>query len=172
MQLGFCKIFNRLIGYNVDKVNERGETRLYRAVRDGNLDEARRLLAKGANPNAPNKHGRTPMHAAAYLGETTIYEELMTKGGDPSVKDWRGRNALHSAAVCGGYRLRAKIIDMTAKKYPGLMDEKDQYGWSPRDFMTLWEDNANAAQKLEEFMELDEVSAYQKGYKPKPPSVH
>jgi ankyrin repeat protein len=57
-----------------------GNTLLHGAVVSGDVREARRLLAAGADPSIPNRDGRTPLQVAVILGHTDLYRAL---GGDP-----------------------------------------------------------------------------------------
>src|SRR5262245_7614660 len=53
-----------------------GNTLLHGAVANGDLREARRLLAAGADPGIANRDGRTALEAAAILGHTQLYQVL------------------------------------------------------------------------------------------------
>jgi len=53
-----------------------GNTLLHGAVANGDLREARRLLAAGADPGIANRDGRTALEAAAILGHTQLYHVL------------------------------------------------------------------------------------------------
>ena len=56
-----------------------GNTLLHGAVASGDVREARRLLAAGADPRIRNRDGKTPLQAAAILGHADLYRVL---GGD------------------------------------------------------------------------------------------
>ena len=53
-----------------------GNTLLHGAVASGDLREARRLLAAGADPSITNRDGKTPLQAAAILGYAELYRVL------------------------------------------------------------------------------------------------
>jgi ankyrin repeat protein len=53
-----------------------GNTLLHGAVASGDVREARRLLAAGADPGIANREGKTPLEAAAILGHTQLYQVL------------------------------------------------------------------------------------------------
>lgn len=57
----------------------------------------RRLLERGADPNARSLGGRTVLHAAAFAGPTVI-RALLDAGADPSVADDSGETLLHTLA--------------------------------------------------------------------------
>ena len=50
--------------FNLDKVNEHGNTMLHVAAQNGNVKIAKLLVEKGANPNHQNKGGQTAGHFA------------------------------------------------------------------------------------------------------------
>lgn len=54
-----------------DKVLTTGATALMRAVKGGDLESTRLLLAHGAQPDLPNKEGQTPMMIVAGIGHTS-----------------------------------------------------------------------------------------------------
>src|SRR5215510_9556568 len=56
-----------------------GNTLLHGAVVSGDVREARRLLAAGADPRIPNRDGKTPLQVAVLLGNADLYRAL---GGD------------------------------------------------------------------------------------------
>ena len=56
-----------------------GNTLLHGAVVSGDVREARRLLAAGADPRIPNRDGKTPLQVAVILGHTDLCQAL---GGD------------------------------------------------------------------------------------------
>jgi ankyrin repeat protein len=53
-----------------------GNTLLHGAVISGDVEEVKRLLAAGANPDIANREGRTPLHAAVLFGHRELYELL------------------------------------------------------------------------------------------------
>ena len=135
--------------------DDRPETRLYRAVRAGNLSDVIKFLKAGDDPNVPNSHGRTPLHAAAYLGETRIVRELLWGGAHVDVPDWKGRTPLHSAAIGGGLQHREEIIKMLLQRKADF-NRKDHLGWTAKDFMDLWYAGPSAAEKIKELKKLEE----------------
>ena len=142
--------FNRLTGGS-DTRNEAGETRLYRAVRDGSRGETRRLLNTGADPNIASKSGLTALHEAAYWGEVEILGWLIDKKGNVNAKDQNGMTPLHVAALAGGARARADVIALL-KKHGADETAIDRNGLTPAQYMTLWEDKTPAGAKWRELM--------------------
>ena len=53
--------------FNLNRVDEHGNTLMHIAAQTGNIRIGKLLLRKGANPNHQSKHGQTPGHfAVAY----------------------------------------------------------------------------------------------------------
>lgn len=151
---GLNNLFNKVGGNGINKRNRQGETKLYRAARSGSLKEVKKLLRDGADPNIPDDHGLTPLHQAAYWGETEIVEALIRAGANVNAENkGKGWTPLHSAAVSGGMQARGDVIGLLvaagAKK-----DTKDKNGWTPSDYMLLWEKNEAAAEKLKQFTKI------------------
>lgn len=155
---GLSGFFNSLTGKGVNKRDGNGETRLYKAVRQGSVNEVKRLLKSGANPNIANADGLTPLHQAAYWGETEIVEMLLKAGAEVKADNGKGWTPLHSAAISGGRKVRAAIIALLTAAGADE-DVKDKHGWTPQDYMLLWEQNAQAAEKLKEFLGLGNAHA-------------
>jgi ankyrin repeat protein len=49
-----------------------GRTDLHSAARDGDVERVKKLLEKGANPNARTEAGLTPLHEAASWGHVEL----------------------------------------------------------------------------------------------------
>lgn len=152
--LGLNGLFNSLTGLGLDKKDGQGETRLYRAVRQGSAREVKKLLRQGADPDITNDQGLTPLHHAAYWGETEIVQLLLEAGAKPDADNGRGWTPLHSAAMSGGYKARKEIIDLLLAAGAD-QDRQDKHGWTPKEYMMLWAANAEAAAKLQKFMEIE-----------------
>lgn len=73
---------------------------LHRAAAAGNLDEVRRLIARGADPDGAGE-GRTPLLAALQAGHSDVVEALLRAGATP------GREAVDTALR---YQRRADLL--------------------------------------------------------------
>ena len=71
------------------------------AIAQDNLDEAKRLFARGAKINALPKEGGSPISTAAYHGHIDILRHLLAHGADPNFENRDGNTPLHVAAFAG-----------------------------------------------------------------------
>jgi ankyrin repeat protein len=66
-----------------------------------NQERVEKLLAHGADVNAPDDDGDTPLHGAAQTGNVEIIRQLLDKGANPNAKNEQGGTPLMWAAVFG-----------------------------------------------------------------------
>lgn len=71
--------------------------RLGIAAQAGNLEQARELIAKGANVNAGDASGQTPLHHAARLKHLPVMQTLVDHHANLDLQDADGDSALHVA---------------------------------------------------------------------------
>ena len=76
------------LSYDVDVKDARGDTPLYIATKNRDLDAAQLLVKKGANANKQNRLGDTPLHAAGSNSQMVGF--LMQHGADPAIPNNRG----------------------------------------------------------------------------------
>ena len=75
----------------IDCVNERGDTPLLIACRQGHYLFTVGMVSRGADVNKVNpQSGRTPLHEAAYIGHRAIAECLMLNGSKLDARDRAG----------------------------------------------------------------------------------
>ncbi len=79
------------------------ETALHFATKKKHPDCAKKLLAKGANPNAKMQKGYSALHIASsgQCADSSLVEELLGKGADIEATDDEGATAFHYAARDG-----------------------------------------------------------------------
>jgi RNA polymerase sigma-70 factor, ECF subfamily len=65
---------------DINSRNAEGRTALMLAVRHGQTNAVRELLAHGADPNVADDHGTTPLHAATAAGNSSIIVTLKRAG--------------------------------------------------------------------------------------------
>ena len=176
------KLFNIFKKFSVNAQDDDGRTRLYKAAKNGNVRDAKRLLLAGADPNIKTKRGLSPLHQAVYWGEVEIVKALLRHGADVNIDNGKGWTPLHSAAMSAGLPRRKKIIKMLLEA--GADSNKaDIYGWSPKDYMKLWiKHDRDNLKKLKHVMDdknfLDDVQQPDitklglKKNKPEPPAHH
>jgi len=95
------------------KLSEATEA-LFGAVMDGDANQVKLYLSKGADVNAKDRQTWTPLHVAIWEGHKAIAEELIAKSADVNVKDKRGYTPLHLAAIKGRSDAAGLLIDKGA----------------------------------------------------------
>ena len=134
-------------------VDEYGRSALWNAVRDGKLEEVRRLLADHADPNASDDEGWTPLHIAAQNGGVDATKLLLEHGANPNSIDHHGNGPLWYA---GNEVARINTRTQGSFDVLGLLlragaDEnfKNRYGLSVRDcaVRSAWTDILDAQKK-------------------------
>jgi ankyrin repeat protein len=85
---------------------------LIQAVKDGDIDRVRLLIAQGADINTRDNRGGTPLHWAVYYNRKEIAKLLLMQGADINIKDKNGLTAIDVARI----NRRKEILDLL-KKY-------------------------------------------------------
>jgi len=88
--------------------NERQQTALYCAARQGHLEMLQHLLRYEANPNITEQHGSTPLHAAAFAGHKDCCMSLLSWKADASIKNKFNLTALDELRQYSRFPLRKK----------------------------------------------------------------
>lgn len=86
-------------------VDEKGETALHYACRNGQADSIARLL-RLIQVDTPNKDGQSGLHLASAAGHATVVEQLLVGGGRVQLQDSKGDTPVHLAARAG----RIKVL--------------------------------------------------------------
>lgn len=73
---------------------------LLEATARNDIEEVRRLLGEGANPNSHNEDGLTPLHQCAIDNNEEILLLLLEQGADVNAQDTELWTPLHAAACC------------------------------------------------------------------------
>lgn len=113
-----------------EQINKAGEwmrTPLMQAVRRGNADEVRALLAAGADSNIPEWHNNTPlMHACQHV-YTDIVRMLLAAGADVNARDDEGWTALMGVCVSRN-NPTTEIAEMLLAAGADITPADTQYG--------------------------------------------
>lgn len=89
---------------------DKPDTRLFKAVNDGDLRKVMALLERGADVNAATKKGNTPFMTAARNGKMEIVKELLDNHSlDLTLRNRSGKTA-YDLAVQGGHIDVAEMI--------------------------------------------------------------
>jgi hypothetical protein len=102
------------------------QTDLHSAALVGDVERVKKLLKKGADPNAEDKDGWTPLHVAASVGHVDVVKLLLERRANPNAEDKDGKTPLHYAAYKGHFDVVRLLLEHGAD--PNVRDE---YGVTP-----------------------------------------
>lgn len=93
---------------------------LMNLVLRGEIEEAKQLIADGADVNQLDVHGNSVLHIAAQNGRAGVIEDLLLNGADVNYGNNHQNTAIHLAAQNGwnevaGHLLRAKKLNVDKK---------------------------------------------------------
>jgi uncharacterized protein len=91
----------------------KGETALHQAAIFNDIDLARILLERGADPDLPNAWKSTPLHHAAYNGSEKVVDLLLTVSRRPTAPDLVGRTPEIVARNAGHLKIADKLKAVT-----------------------------------------------------------
>ncbi len=83
---------------------------LIEALREGDLNEARKLVRSGAKLNVVDNYGDTPLLQAIRNGYTDFAEELLSSGADPKFPDDTSVSLITAAWYCD-LQLARNLLD-------------------------------------------------------------
>jgi len=107
---------------------KRKETPLHRAVRRGDVDAAKLLLANRADLGAGTVFGETPLHWAARYGQRELAELLLANGADVNAKDGAGWTPLRLAESWARTQVADLLRKHGVKRQQGRLNENDTMG--------------------------------------------
>jgi ankyrin repeat protein len=111
---------------DVKDVNARqpdGSTPLQWAAFNGDVDEAKRLIAAGADVNATNNYGVNAMLLAADIASTGLIQLLLKHGVDPNTANADGETPLHLVARAGNIEAAKALLKAGAR-----VDPREKFG--------------------------------------------
>ncbi|XP_065160900.1 protein phosphatase 1 regulatory subunit 16A [Atheta coriaria] len=83
---------------------------LLEAAARNDIDEVRRLLMKGVNPNSSNEDGLTALHQCCIDDNESMLQLLLEYGANVNAEDSEKWTPLHAAATCGHLKLIKILI--------------------------------------------------------------
>ncbi|XP_051762511.1 BRCA1-associated RING domain protein 1 isoform X2 [Ctenopharyngodon idella] len=98
------------------KRNHNGETPLHLAAIKGDVEEVRKLLALGADPNLKDNAGWTPLHEACNLGHLGVVEELLQQGALLNTPGYQNDSPLHDAVRNGHIAVVKLLVERGASQ--------------------------------------------------------
>ncbi|XP_073963245.1 uncharacterized protein [Choristoneura fumiferana] len=103
-----------------------GFTPLATAIRKGDINTVKFLLAAGADPNQPSSSGQTPLHLATLGSRVAIVDLLLDKGADFEARDLNGLRVEHYAVDSGSEEMVNFVLQRG-----GDVHARDYTGWTP-----------------------------------------
>lgn len=117
---------------------------LMAAVKRNDEAQVARLLAEGADVDAPDAGGDSPLILAAYKGYTGILKRLLEAGADVSVVDpGMKATALHAAAYAGHAEAARLLIEHRID-----IDKQGPYNGYTALHDAIWQNNVDVARVL------------------------
>ncbi|KAM8933527.1 protein TANC1 [Pelodytes ibericus] len=122
-------------GAMLSRVNRRGISPLFCAVRQGHWQIARLLMQRGCDVNACDRQGRTSLMVAACEGHCGTVEFLLSEGADISSLDKEGLTALSWACLKGHKASVQCLVERGS-----VIDQMDRNGRTPLDLAAFYGD--------------------------------
>lgn len=99
-------------GFEIDAVDDKGNTPLIRAAANGHLDAVEAILGMGADPRHANRVGRDALISSSGKGFADVARMLVSRGSDLSARDQEGWSALSLAAYNG----HAEVVSLLSSQ--------------------------------------------------------
>ena len=113
---------------NLEKKNQKGESKLHVACNKGTVETVSELLRLGANPNSQDHAGWTPLHDVVAANRLDLAKVLLGAEANPSVPSTEERiTPLHDAVESGEVEMVRLLVSYGADR-----DKKDKEGLTPR----------------------------------------
>ena len=90
-------------------------TSIYKAAKEGQIEEVKKLLPAGADVNTKTKFMETPLHFAAENGQKEVAELLIDKGADVNAKIVTGRKKGMTPLAIANMFSSKEIADLLRK---------------------------------------------------------
>jgi len=100
---------------------------LHQAAAEGDIEQVKSLISKGADVNAKDKRGKTPLHYASEKGHTDVSSLLISQGARINVTDAMAASTpLHYAARRGDKQTAELLLNKGAD-----INAKNSFGMTP-----------------------------------------
>jgi ankyrin repeat protein len=106
-------------------IDQYGRSQLWWAAKHGRLEEVKRLLAEGENPNQVDMDGEGPLHAAVRWGHVEVVEVLLSSGADVGATAHYGMTPLQLAVE----QVQVSVA-LTLLRYRANPNARDAFGRS------------------------------------------
>ena len=124
--LSLCKTLIDKYKFDVDNVNNEGQTALLHSARSGSYELFTYFVDIGANIECKNNLGWNSLHIAARYGHFNLCKRLVNKHKfNVQLVDKDGWRPLHHSARSGSYELFTYFVDMGAD-----IECKNNLGWN------------------------------------------
>ena len=124
--LSLCKTLIDKYKFDVDNVNNEGQTALLHSARSGSYELFTYFVDIGANIECKNNLGWNSLHIAARYGHFNLCKRLVNKHKfNVQLVDKDGWRSLHHSARSGSYELFTYFVDMGAD-----IECKNNLGWN------------------------------------------
>ncbi len=104
---------------------------LHSAIKDGDVDQVRILIAKGEDVNKRDKFLGWPLHQAAISNNLEIAELLIAEGADVNAEHRHFGNPLYAAALMSSVDVAAFLLANGADPNPELANERGALSKTP-----------------------------------------
>jgi len=102
-------------------------TEMTMAAREGDINQVRYYIRKGADPNGFDKRGFTALTGASHNGHRDIVEFLINSGADVNLRAKNGTTALAEACFEG----HKEVIKLLVEKGADVNAKNYKNGWTP-----------------------------------------
>ena len=145
--------------YTSQQISNPWGTFLHKAVFDGDIDEAQRLVANGANINARDSDGLTPLHRAVLYNAEDIFNFLIASGAQLNIPDSGGWTPLHKAIANNNVKIAQILVQAGSS-----LTSKSKMGLTPL-ALAVCDDRVEMVQMLIDAGALDAQKIHAPGFK-------
>jgi len=112
---------------NINLKDAEGNTPIFYAVKNGNLDSIKYLIANGSNIFQKNNSGETLLHIASYKNRFHIFKYLYNKGLDVNLKNKKNETPIHYILKKGDDQILKYLINKGQNVLNSLIINKEYY---------------------------------------------